>query len=115
MFEHYGIRPKWMTQWRVKDLNAFGRSDPAAWRTSVGGAETAKAPTKGSWAPSGRMRRGPGGDHLFSFIAVGMFALWWVGILHFPGLMHVELLGADATVTAAPNWSTLFAPILVYA
>lgn len=110
VFEHYDIRPKWMTQWRVKDLGAFGLSDPAAWGASVAGTETAKQ----TW----RLRPAkawPGAEYAFSFIAVGMFCLWWVGLLHFPGLVHVELLGADATVTPAPVWATLFAPILIYA
>ncbi|HWQ87943.1 HAAS signaling domain-containing protein [Brevundimonas sp.] len=114
IFEHYDIRPKWMTQWRVKDLGAFGLSDPAAWGAKVGTMEPLQAP-RAPWASSRRMKAWPGGEYLFSFIAVGMFSLWWVGVLHFPGLVHVDLLGADATVTPAPVWSTLFVPILVYA
>jgi hypothetical protein len=115
IFEHYDIRPKWMTQWRVQDLGAFGLSDPATWGASVGAANATKTPAAPSWSLSPRVRPWPGGEYAFSFIALGMFSLWWVGLLHFPGLMHVELLGADATVTPAPIWSTLFAPILIYA
>ena len=29
IFEHYGVRPKWLTQWHVKDLGAFELADPA--------------------------------------------------------------------------------------
>ncbi|MGZ9114051.1 MAG: HAAS signaling domain-containing protein [Brevundimonas sp.] len=117
IFEHYDIRPKWMTQWRVKDLGAFGLSDPAAWGAKVGAIEPPKPPKAPTspWAPSRRMGGWPGGEYLFSFIAVGMFSLWWVGILRFPGLVEVRLLGADATISPAPIWSALFAPILVYA
>src|SRR5690606_26737117 len=61
IFEHYDIRPKWMTQWRVKDLGAFGLSDPATWRASVAGTETAKA----TWMPKGRAKAWPGGEYLF--------------------------------------------------
>jgi hypothetical protein len=114
IFEHYEIRPKWMTQWRVKDLGAFGLSDPAAWGVKV---DTPKPP-KAPMAPWGSLRRTegwPGGEHLFSFLAAGMFVLWWVGVLHFPPFSSIELRGQDAIVTAAPIWSTLFAPILVYA
>ncbi|MFA4894492.1 hypothetical protein [Brevundimonas sp.] len=110
IFEHYDIRPKWLTQWRVKDLSAFGLSDPAAWGASVAGAQTARR----TW----RLRPAkawPGAEYAFSFIVLGMFSLWWVGLLHFPGLTHVRLLGAEATVTPAPIWSILFAPILIYA
>ncbi|MEJ6788816.1 hypothetical protein BrevBR_04635 [Brevundimonas sp. BR2-1] len=114
IFEQYDIRPKWMTQWRVRDLGAFGLSDPATWGAKVGPMEPLKAPPA-PWARPRATKAWPGGEYLFSFIAVGMFSLWWVGVLHFPGLMHVQLLGEDATVTPAPIWSTLFVPILVYA
>ena len=111
LWEHYGVRPKWLTRWRVKDLGAFGLSDPSAWGASVGGTARARA----TWAPTVGWRRWPGGDHLFSFLATGMFVLWWIGVIHFPGLMYVGLRGEDAVVAAAPVWTTLFLPILVYA
>ena len=114
IFEHQGIRPDWMTKWRVKDLGAFGMADPAAWGASMTGTETAQA-TKTPWMPTPRAKAWPGGEHLFSFLAVGMFVLWWIGVLHFPGLVSLELRGEDAVVSGAPIWSILFGPILLYA
>ncbi|MFO0413671.1 MAG: hypothetical protein ACK51B_12565, partial [bacterium] len=114
IFEHQGIRPAWLTKWRVKDLGAFGLADPAAWGMSMTGTETAKA-AKPSWMPKTKPKAWPGGDYLFSFLATGMFVLWWVGVLHFPGLVTVELRGEDAAVSGAPIWSILFGPILLYA
>lgn len=111
IFEHQGIRPAFLTKWRVKDLGALGLSDPAAWGASMAGSDTAKA----TWAPKGRTKAWPGGEHLFSFLAVGMFVLWWIGVLHFPPFNAIGMRGEDAVVTAAPVWATLFAPILVYA
>jgi hypothetical protein len=112
IFEHHEIRPKWLTQWRVRDLGALGLSDPAAWGASMAGTKTAKA----TWAPMVRPGRPwPGTEHLFSFLAVGVFVLWWIGVLHFPGLRMMELRGMDAVVSAAPVWSALFVPILIYA
>lgn len=111
IFEHQGIRPAWMTKWRVKDLGAFGLADPAAWGASMTGTEPAKA----SWMPKPRAKAWPGGEYLFSFLAVGMFVLWWIGVLHFPGLVSLELRGEDAVVSGAPIWSILFGPILLYA
>lgn len=111
IFEHQGIRPAWMTNWRVKDLGAFGLADPAAWGASMTGTETAKA----TWMPKSRAKAWPGGEYLFSFLAVGMFVLWWIGVLHFPGLVSLELRGEDAVVSGAPIWSILFGPILLYA
>ncbi|RZJ03671.1 MAG: hypothetical protein EON89_10815 [Brevundimonas sp.] len=123
IMEHYAIRPKWLTEWRVKDLGAFGLSDPANWGVaakSAGERMQARTPKTGSsvHVPFGVRMGGGGsvvGNAAFSFVAVGMFVLWWLGIVHFPGLAHVELWGADATVTPAPVWQTVFVPVLVYA
>ena len=110
IFEHYGVRPKWLTQWRVKDLGAFGLSDPAVWGASVAGTDKAKQ----TWMP--RSRKGwPGGEYLFSFLATGVFVLWWIGVIHFPRLFHVGLRGEDAVGTGAPIWTTLYGAILFYA
>lgn len=111
IFEHQGMRPSWLTRWRVRDLGAFGLADPAAWGASMTGAETARA----TWAPTRRVKAWPGGEYLFSFLAVGMFVLWWIGVLHFPGLVSIQLRGEDAVISGAPIWSILFGPILLYA
>lgn len=112
LFEHYGVRPKFLTQWRVKDLGAFGLSDPAAWGASMSSSDAAKM----NWSlPQPKVRAWPGGEYLFSFLAVGVFVLWWVGVLRFPGLIHIELRGEDALVSGAPIWAILYGPILLYA
>jgi hypothetical protein len=111
IFEHQGIRPSFLTKWRVKDLGALGLSDPAAWGASMAGTETAKA----TWVPATRTNAWPGGEYMFSFLAVGMFVLWWIGALHFPGLGAMLLRGGDAEISAAPIWSILFGAILLYA
>lgn len=113
VMEHLGYRPGWMGKWRVSELSAFGLSDPAAWGAAMGGTKTAKA----TWAPRGlgRPRGWPGLEYLFSFLATGVFVLWWIGAIHFPGLFHVGLRGEDAVVTGAPIWTTLYGAILFYA
>jgi hypothetical protein len=65
--------------------------------------------------PKTKPKAWPGGDYLFSFLATGMFVLWWVGVLHFPGLRSFELLGEDVTITGSLVWYVLFGPILLYA
>ncbi|HEY0600453.1 HAAS signaling domain-containing protein [Brevundimonas sp.] len=111
LFEHYGVRPKWLTSWKVKDLGAFELADPAAWGATVGASAKARPWT----APGAKPKAWPGGEYLFSFLATGVFVLWWVGIIHFPGLMHLEFGGQDATVSGAPVWTTLYGAILFYA
>jgi hypothetical protein len=95
----------------VKDLGTFGLADPAAWGASMAGTETAKT----SWMPKRQPKAWPGGEYLFSFLATGMFVLWWVGVLHFPGLRSFELLGDDVKITGSLVWYALFGPILLYA
>jgi len=115
IFEHQGIRPTFLTKWRVKDLGAFGLSDPSAWRSSMAGPATAQATTPATRGTRGKAGRWPGGDYLASFIATGIFVLWWLGAIHFPTAISIGLRGEDAVVTGAAIWTTLFVPILVYA
>lgn len=115
IFEHEGIRPAWMMKWRVRDLGAFGLADPAAWGVSMTGTGTGTETARATPMPTARAKAWPGGEYLFSFLAVGVFALWWVGLIHFPGLMSIELRGQDAVVSGAPIWTTLFGAILLYA
>ncbi|MFJ6023266.1 HAAS signaling domain-containing protein [Brevundimonas sp. NPDC092305] len=120
IMEHYDIRPKWLTNWRVSDLTAFNLSDPAAWGMAMSG----KAPAKGEAAPAApawmgwRNRpignRWPGADYLFSFIAVGVFVLWWIGAIYFP-FADMTFGRREAVVTGAPVWAMLHLPILLYA
>lgn len=118
IFEHQGIRPAFLTNWRVKDLGVFGLADTGRW----GGKLIHETP--GPYPEREMSRRvynfggnsrWPGSDYLVSFIATGVFVLWWTGVLHFPGLMHIGLRGEDATVTAAPIWGQLHGAILIYA
>lgn len=114
IMEHYGIRPKWLTDWRVKDLGAFGLSDPSSWRAAAKSAGL----TGGATVPRPvrvRRHRDVAAEAGFSFLAVGLFVLWWIGLIHFPNLGVIQINGGTASVTAAPVWATLFLPVLLYA
>ncbi|QLQ13753.1 MAG: hypothetical protein HZY74_11445 [Brevundimonas sp.] len=111
VMEHQNIRPRWLTHWRVSDLGAFNFTDPAAWNVTLGQGEEAaskspRAKVRSSW---------PGSEHVFGLLFSGLFVMWWLGLIHFPGLGHVEMRGMDATLAGAPIWTTLFVPILLYA
>ncbi|WP_339915592.1 hypothetical protein [uncultured Brevundimonas sp.] len=130
--EHYGLRPKWLTQWRVKDLSAFGLSDPAIWSAAMsgglgqdGGHDGSKGGGKSAWTGSGLnwsgrgwSRRGgrawPGSEHLLSLVANGLFAAWWTGLIYAPGLMQIRVDGAESVVSGGPIWAALHTTILVY-
>ncbi len=106
IFEHYGVRPKWLTDWRVKDLGAFGLADFSRWGSMLGSARPATA------AP---VRQPPYAEPVMSAVALLLFGLWWMGALHFPGLETFSLKGVgDVTVIPAPIWTVLFTPVLIY-
>lgn len=110
LMEHYDIKPKWLTEWRAKDLSAFQLTDPSQWGAAANGAGM----TTGFRAP--RAGRGPHPmvEAGFSFLALAIFALWWIGLVHFPGLDNFRIDGELVTVAPAPIWATLFTPILAY-
>ncbi|WP_428151823.1 hypothetical protein [Brevundimonas sp.] len=117
IMEHYAIRPKWLTDWRVKDLGAFGLSDPSWWGASVKSAgDRMQSDARPMWRTRAmRTHRNPGAEAAFSFLAVALFVLWWVGLVHFPGLSSMRIDGDLVTVSPAPIWGSLFAPVLLYA
>lgn len=114
IFEHYGVRPPWMREWRVKDLGVLRLSDPANWAADAGLTGTEKP--KPTFAPTVRAPRAwPGAEPLGGIIAGVVFILWWTGVLHFGEFNTINLRGERAWVEAAPIWSSLFMTILAYA
>lgn len=107
--EHHGVRPKWLTEWRVRDLDAFGLADPSRWSAAMGVGKSRDR----SWTGRGK-RTWPGSEHLLSLVANGLFAAWWTGLIHAPGLMQVSIDGVDAVVTGGPIWAALHTTILIY-
>lgn len=125
IMEHYGKKPAWLTKWRVRDLPAFGLTDPAAWGMAVGsGAKTARDGVKAAAAKASaegtrvwglRAETKPAAEALWSLVFGTVFVLWWVGVIRIPGLGAFVLHDGEVSVTAAPIWSLLFAPILAWA
>lgn len=117
VMEHYRIRPKWMTEWRAKDLSLFGLSDPTTW--GVKAKEASKASTAGGvHIRPVHVRVGgssPAGEAVFSILALGLFVLWWLGLVSFPGLATFEIADQPVVVAGAPVWTALYAPILAFA
>ncbi|MBX9707120.1 MAG: hypothetical protein K2X61_04210 [Caulobacteraceae bacterium] len=117
VMEHYGIRPKWMTEWRAKDLSLFGLSDPTTWGVK------AREAAQGSTGPAVNVRpaqvrvggSGAAGEAVFSLLALGLFVLWWLGLVSFPGLGTIEIADQPVRVAGAPVWTALYAPILAFA
>ncbi len=117
VMEHYRIRPKWMTEWRARDLSLFGLSDPTTW--GVKAKEASKASTAGGvHIRPVQVRLGgssPAGEAVFSILALGLFVLWWLGLVSFPGLATFEIADQPVVVAGAPVWTALYAPILAFA
>lgn len=124
VMEHYGMKPAWLTRWRVGDLPAFGLADPAAWGMAMG--TGARAASDGVKAAAARANQRPrvwgvkvetksAAEALWSLVFGTVFVLWWVGVIRIPGLGEFALRGGDVRVAAAPIWGLLFAPILAWA
>ncbi len=127
IMEHYGVKPAWLTKWRVSDLPAFGLADPAKWGVAMGSgaratrdgvtdgvkAAAAKANEPRVWGV--QVQTPAAAEALWSLIGGGIFVLWWIGALHIPGLHNFGMRGGDVVVSAAPIWGVLFAPILAWA
>jgi hypothetical protein len=119
VIEHQGVRPAWLTRWRVQDLDAFALADPSRWRAAMGGGGgmgMGSGAGRGwgrGWSGAGA-RGWPGSEHLLSLVANGLFVAWWTGLIHAPGLMRVGLDGTEAVVSGGPVWAVLHTTILVY-
>lgn len=109
IFEHFGLRPPYLDNWRVRDLQLFKLGDPASWAAQMGAAMPAHTGTPSKWP-----RAWPGSEALLSLVAGLVFAAWWVGLLHFPELGRFVRNGSEVLVEAAPIWTVLFLPILAY-
>ncbi len=116
IWEYYGIKPKWLTKWRVRDLSAFGLADPAKWGASLAGSEKAKS----EWLPKGakvwglRAETQGAVNALWSIIFGGIFLLWWMGVIRFDVLSQFTLRSDEVAVAGAPIWSTLYGAILAW-
>jgi hypothetical protein len=115
VMEHYAIRPKWLTDWQVKDLGAFGLSDPSTWGMAARSAGERMQAGRVGVRPLRMRQRNVVGDAAFGFIVLGLFVLWWMGVVHFPGVGVIYLDGENARLTPSPIWTMLFLPILAYA
>ncbi len=115
--ERWGGKPRWMTDWRVRDLHAFTLADPVRW--GLTGSVTAGVGDKAATARPAAIRtspgRWPGSDALFSLIFGGLFVAWWIGAWEWPWGGAFELGDQLVTVSGAPVWTALFAPILALA
>ena len=137
--EHFGVRPRYLDTWRVKDLPILRFGDPAHWAalfspasaTATAGEAPAPAPPRTSPAggrpfdesPFVRPRRPraprgprwPGSQALGALVGWVLFVLWWIGALHIPGTLTLGRHDKAIDVVPMAIWATLYVPILVYA
>ncbi|WP_296166840.1 hypothetical protein, partial [uncultured Brevundimonas sp.] len=119
LFEHYGYRPGFMTNWRVKDLPVFNLSDPDRWSETLQGrsgqAATPAKSSSGLWRAQALRGRWPGGEAVFSIVALLIFMSWWSGLWSVSGLETIAITDGRAQVFASPIWQANFVPIMLLA
>lgn len=119
VFEHNGYRPGFMTKWRVKDLPVFNLSDPDRWSETLQGrtgqtasGKSAKS-SSGVWRAQSMKGRWPGGEAVFSIVALLVFMAWWSGVWTVSGLDNIAITDGRAQIFAAPIWQANFVPVLL--
>lgn len=121
LFEHYGYRPGFMTSWRVKDLPVYNLSDPDRWsetlqgRTGQATSGQAARSSSGVWRAQSLKGRWPGGEAVFSIVALLIFMSWWSGLWSVSGLDSIAITDGRAQVFASPIWQANFVPIMLLA
>ncbi|MGV9009466.1 hypothetical protein [Brevundimonas sp.] len=121
LFEHYGYKPGFMTSWRVKDLPVFNLSDPDRWsetlqgRTGQNAAGTAARSSSGVWRSQSLKGRWPGGEAVFSIVALLIFMSWWTGVWSVAGLDSIGITDGRAQIEPSSIWQANFVPILLLA
>ncbi|MGV8955541.1 MAG: hypothetical protein ACOH2M_30890 [Cypionkella sp.] len=121
VFEHNGYRPGFMTKWRVKDLPVFNLSDPDRWSETLQGrtgqaasANSAKS-SSGVWRSQSLKGRWPGGEAVFSIVALLIFMSWWTGVWSVAGLDSIGINDGRAQIEPSSIWQANFVPILALA
>lgn len=114
LMERSGTRPRFMTEWRVRDLGLFemARLDPEALGVRVEAGEAA-ARRAGKAAPLSPTARALG-----SAAAWAVFLLWWLGLLPVPSLDPAALehvAGPSLVAALADTLALLWWPIAAYA
>lgn len=121
VFEHYGYKPGFMTQWRVKDLPVFNLSDPDRWsetlqgRTGQGKDGAAAKSSSGVWRSQSLKGRWPGGEAVFSIVALLIFMSWWSGVWSVSGLDSIAIADGRAQIMPSGIWQANFVPVLLLA
>lgn len=113
VLEWQGIRPEFLTKWKVKDLAALRLSDPANWASGMAGADLNMKPSP--HVPRPVLKPMPGADALWGVIAGIVFVLWWTGALQGMGMTAVSVGREGMVFQPDPIWAGLFTPILAYA
>lgn len=116
ILERQATKPKFMTEWRVKDLAVFelGSLDAEALERQFGGATPFKIRRRSAWRRDGSLV----GNALASATVTLVVMLWWTGLLPIadlrPGAGAVVIGGVDYGAILTSIVEIAFWPILAY-
>ena len=120
IWERYGGKPAFITNWRVRDLGLFelGRLSADAWVKVAKSGETRTGEPKVVVIDATGSRMSPVARALASATAMAVVLLWWIGALRLggTGLDDIEMViwGADYTAAVQATIAALWWPIVIY-
>ena len=115
VWERYGGKPGFITNWRVRDLGLFelGRLNADTWGKAMQSGQP-----KVVYVDATGSRMSPVARALASATAMAVFLLWWVGALRLggTGVEDIEALvwGVDYTAAVQAVIAALWWPVVVY-
>lgn len=116
IFERQSERPRWLHDWRVKDLGIYEFGVGEDWLDSL----AARPKDWGGAAPSARVapRRTTTGEALGNIVAWAVVLLWWTTAFRIPGLHPTEWVyvrdGVDWGALSREVFALVYWPVIAF-
>lgn len=116
IFERQSERPRWLHDWRVKDLGIYEFSVGEDWLDSL----TARPKDASAPAPAARVapRKTTTGEALGNIVAWTVILLWWTTAFRIPGLHPTEWVyvrdGVDWGALSREVFTLVYWPVIAF-
>lgn len=120
IFERQSERPRWLHDWRVKDLGIYEFSVGEDWLDSLTAKPKATATATATATPSARVapRKTTTGEALGNIVAWAVILLWWTTAFRIPGLHPTEWVyvrdGVDWGALGREVFALVYWPVIAF-